>query len=575
MTALLWMLALLPRVLLSHVLPAMIKLPLPVNINLTSSHFKHELRWEPGPGTPTGVYYQVAVKTDRGTIWVPVASCQHVQSPLVCNLTEAFPVRDQLYFTSISALLDSQPGEVTVVIHPGFEPIKNTALDLPLLTVTPCGQVLCVDPRPPVEHLRVFYDNLHYKLRIQSNNANNAQSFVDTQSLERVILKDLASGRQYCVSVRISDVWASRKSNYSQPVCAFTPAHYTADPWISAFFILLVICALVVLALMLYTGSICLTQRPLPSVLRSIHHIEERTVVPSCNSSVSSLLNLEPAAPPSGEKSSCHSSDESDEEESPLPGQTVCDNTSPPAETCTSAGLHPAPPSPTDTHCSTRGTKVQGGGGSPEVNLLTLTFGSHVEGEEEKSHVDTVEVEAQAADNREGANNGTWPGEKSPCHDLMVCVSLPAPSKVSISSLNMEHTLSFLPGPGTPPDARFTVQVLRLRKSQWRLLAACAQLTAGQKCNLTRAFKDRYEQYQARVQAFTLSQTSNWTVSEKFLPLTDTVLGPPDVSLSGCGDCLLLRLGAPIAMEISPTYRVHVQRTRDGVQVRGDCSLRV
>ncbi|XP_034077316.1 interferon alpha/beta receptor 2-like isoform X2 [Gymnodraco acuticeps] len=108
--------------------------------------------------------------------------------------------------------------------------------------------------------------------------------------------------------------------------------------------------------------------------------------------------------------------------------------------------------------------------------------------------------------------------------------------------------------PGPPPQ------------SQWRLLAACTQLTAGQKCNLTRAFKDRYEQYQARIQAFTLSQTSNWTVSEKFLPLTDTVLGPPDVSLSGCGDCLLLRLGAPIAMEFSPTYRVHVQRTRDGVQ---------
>ncbi|KAI9535042.1 hypothetical protein NQZ68_007130 [Dissostichus eleginoides] len=439
------MLALLPRVLLSHVLPAMIKLPSPVNINLTSSHFKHELRWEPGPGTPTGVYYHVAVMTDRATLWVPVAGCQHVQSPLVCNLTEAFPVRNQRYLTKISALLDSQPGEVTFVIHPGFEPNKDTALDLPLLTVTPCGHDLCVDPRPPVEHLRAFYDNRHYKLRIQSNNANNAQSFMDTQSMERVILKNLASGRQYCVSVRISDVWERRKSNYSQPVCAFTLDHYTADPWISASLILLVICALVVLALMLYTGSICMTQRPLPSVLRSIHHIEERTVVPSCNSSLSSLLNLEPAAPPSGEKSSSHSSDESDEEEEsvterprggrggeyqvrggpnplsssssssgsaplspqPLPGQTVCYNPSPPAETCTSAGLQPASPSPTDTHCSTIGTKVEGGGGSREVNLLTLTFGSHGEGEEGKSHFDTVEVEpeveAQAADKREVA----------------------------------------------------------------------------------------------------------------------------------------------------------------------------
>ncbi|KAF3842767.1 hypothetical protein F7725_001616, partial [Dissostichus mawsoni] len=407
MTALLWMLALLPRVLLSHVLPAMIKLPSPVNINLTSSHFKHELRWEPGPGTPTGVYYHVAVMTDRATLWVPVAGCQHVQSPLVCNLTEAFPVRNQRYLTKISALLDSQPGEVTFVIHPGFEPNKDTALDLPLLTVTPCGHDLCVDPRPP--------------------------SFMDTQSLERVILKNLASGRQYCVSVRISDVWERRKSNYSQPV--------PLD-----------------LCLLDFVGDMCsggfgpdalhwfhmYDPETLPSVLRSIHHIEERTVVPSCNSSLSSLLNLEPAAPPSGEKSSSHSSDESDEEESvterprggrggeyqvrggpnplsssssssgsaplspqPLPGQTVCYNPSPPAETCTSAGLQPASPSPTDTHCSTIGTKVEGGGGSREVNLLTLTFGSHGEGEEEKSHFDTVEVEpeveAQAADNREVA----------------------------------------------------------------------------------------------------------------------------------------------------------------------------
>lgn len=69
------------------------------------------------------------------------------------------------------------------------------------------------------------------------------------------------------------------------------------------------------------------------------------------------------------------------------------------------------------------------------------------------------------------------------------------------------------------------------------------------------------------------SPSSRQTVSE--VHVSAAVLGPPDVSLSGCGDCLLLRLGAPIAMEISPTYRVHVQRTRDGVQVRGERSLRV
>ncbi|KAK5861502.1 hypothetical protein PBY51_022893 [Eleginops maclovinus] len=446
MTALLWMLALLP-----HVLAAMIKFPPPVNITLTSSHFEHVLRWEPGPGTPTGVYYHVTIITQTGTGWVLVPGCEHVQYPLVCNLTEAFFDRKQVYYTKLSALLDSKPEALAVVTQPAFQPIKETALDLPLLTVTPCGKDLCVDHRPTVEHLRASYDSLYYTLRVTSNNADKAQFFVDTQSLGRVILKDLASGRQYCVSIRIFDRKVPRESNYSQPVCASTPAHSTPDPWISASLCFLVMCVLVVLALLIYTGSICLSRRPLPPVLTSIHHTEEELAVPSCNSSLSSLLNLELAAPPSGRKSSSHSSDESDEEESvtekpgwsrgggyqlrggtnplsssssssssecaPLSPQQLPEQTSvhsipqpdpsPPAETCTSAGLQPAPASPTDTHCSTTGTKVEGEGGSQEVNFFTLTFGSLGEEGGGKSHFDTVEVgsegESQTVDTQEVA----------------------------------------------------------------------------------------------------------------------------------------------------------------------------
>ncbi|XP_034416744.1 interferon alpha/beta receptor 2-like [Cyclopterus lumpus] len=156
---------------------------------------------------------------------------------------------------------------------------------------------------------------------------------------------------------------------------------------------------------------------------------------------------------------------------------------------------------------------------------------------------------------------------------LVVCVSLPAPSSVSISSFNMEHTLSFLPGLGTPSDSRFTVQtVLRLRKKTWRPVAACLKLTAGQTCNLTRAFKDPLNHYQARVQAFTPTQTSNWTMSGQFQPLSDTVLGPPDVSVSGCGNCLLLQLRVPTTngpQQLKQWYRrvvLDVRRSRDGVQ---------
>ncbi|KAM6979016.1 interferon alpha/beta receptor 2-like isoform 2-T2 [Tautogolabrus adspersus] len=158
---------------------------------------------------------------------------------------------------------------------------------------------------------------------------------------------------------------------------------------------------------------------------------------------------------------------------------------------------------------------------------------------------------------------------------LGVSVPLPPPSDVSISSFNMEHTLSFLPGPQSPAHTRFTIQTLRLRRKAWRSVAACSKLTVGQTCNLTRVFTDPFQSYQARVQAFTSSQTSNWTMSGVFQPLTDTVFGPPGLSVSGCGNCLLLHLTPSTTgrlqqhKQLRDLYRnldVQVKRTRDGAE---------
>lgn len=156
---------------------------------------------------------------------------------------------------------------------------------------------------------------------------------------------------------------------------------------------------------------------------------------------------------------------------------------------------------------------------------------------------------------------------------VVFCVSLPAPSNVSISSFNMEHTVNFLPGPRTPSDTHFTVQIVQQRKSSWKPVVGCLELTPGQMCNLTRVFKNPYTQYKARVQAFTPSLTSNWTVTGWFLPLSSTVLGPPNVSVSGCGNCLILLLKAPAtkSLQLENLYRgviLNVQRTRDGAQFR-------
>lgn len=50
----------------------MSELPKPVNDIITSSHFTHMLTWEPGPGSPPGVCYNVTVRTSTSVSSLPV-----------------------------------------------------------------------------------------------------------------------------------------------------------------------------------------------------------------------------------------------------------------------------------------------------------------------------------------------------------------------------------------------------------------------------------------------------------------------------------------------------------------------
>eukprot|EP00063_Salmo_salar_P069143 XP_014043978.1 PREDICTED: uncharacterized protein LOC106597293 [Salmo salar] len=89
------------------------------------------------------------------------------------------------------------------------------------------------------------------------------------------ILKNLAPGREYCVSVRImdSEERSDKNSSYSQPHCAFTAAKYIADTEISVVLCLLVLFGLCSTTLLFRTGFICLRQH-LPEVLVSYRLIQ-------------------------------------------------------------------------------------------------------------------------------------------------------------------------------------------------------------------------------------------------------------------------------------------------------------
>ncbi|XP_075886771.1 interferon alpha/beta receptor 2-like [Nelusetta ayraudi] len=158
-----------------------------------------------------------------------------------------------------------------------------------------------------------------------------------------------------------------------------------------------------------------------------------------------------------------------------------------------------------------------------------------------------------------------------PLH-LAACMPLPPPSNVSITSFNMEHMLHFQPGVGTPASSRFAVQTYRGRR--WWPVASCQQLAAGQTCNLSLDLQDPLQDQRVRVRAMDHhhNHTSSWSLTPWFHPLTHTVLGPPDVTLSGCGNCLHLQLRVPTArwrQQLMDLYRelvLTVRRSRDGAK---------
>lgn len=366
-----------------------------------------------------------------------MAGCERVQKPLFCDLTAAFSVLTEKYLTRVGAQLGGQvfgdPNETEVP----FKPIEH--LSLPLLSVAPSDRSLSVDLHPPLERLRQSYDILHYELRISSN--PDKMQFIKTESLKSYKWDRLEPGRRYCVAVRFCDKNEDMYSNFSPPECATVPAIFSADPLISGMLCSLVIIVMFCIFMLISTGFICLRRRLLPSVLTTIHHLEEAGLNDPC---IISPLNIEQTAPSAGKKgSSCSSSDESDEEsETESTGgaytQRAGTNLLSSSSSSSSSLTQPKPPPVVSSNQepysqrnalistgspSRAGLELRSCGGRPkeeeekDVNLLTLTFGRVEQEEEEEKKSDFI-VEEVAFDSvlgEEGATETVHDEEEEVC----------------------------------------------------------------------------------------------------------------------------------------------------------------
>ncbi|XP_017540018.1 cytokine receptor family member b2 [Pygocentrus nattereri] len=243
-----------------------IHLPAPVELLMNSQHFVHLLTWQAGPGSPEGVHYTVMFRTQSKT-WMTVGSCEVVRSPLWCNLTEVLSDPYEVYYINVSARLGNLTSQPTV--YEPFMPLNYTVPELPLLTISPCNESVCVHLQAPSERLRNVYNCSRYtsscfKYRLDVTSYGEFKFWKETQRLGTVVLEHLVPGQKHCVSVSI----ISRSSANGPAVCTSTTMASNTDAVISVFSCLAVLLFCAVFCLLFVSGFLCLKTH-LPPVLSS------------------------------------------------------------------------------------------------------------------------------------------------------------------------------------------------------------------------------------------------------------------------------------------------------------------
>ncbi|CAB1329107.1 unnamed protein product [Coregonus sp. 'balchen'] len=134
------------------------------------------------------------------------------------------------------------------------------------------------------------------------------------------------------------------------------------------------------------------------------------------------------------------------------------------------------------------------------------------------------------------------------CVSILALRTLPAPVNVTITSLNFQSVLRWIPGPGTPSGTIYSIC-----NSEDNIKPKHQTNTTNQKLDLKYP-KERAILY---VQASHKRLVSP-CVNINFTPFTKSTsaarIGPPTFSLDGCGSCLVINITLPEMRTIKDVY---------------------
>ncbi|XP_068006492.1 interleukin-22 receptor subunit alpha-2 isoform X1 [Melanerpes formicivorus] len=119
------------------------------------------------------------------------------------------------------------------------------------------------------------------------------------------------------------------------------------------------------------------------------------------------------------------------------------------------------------------------------------------------------------------------------------------PQKVEFHSLNFNNTLHWQPGRAR--EARDTVYFVQYKvygQSTWQNKDDCWGIQSHV-CDLTNETSNIQEPYYGRVKAASAGVYSDWSLSCRFTPWRETIIGPPSVTVVHSNKFIKVKLQAP------------------------------
>ncbi|KAG7463678.1 hypothetical protein MATL_G00179130 [Megalops atlanticus] len=246
-------------------------LPAPVNVTIESRNFDHNLRWDPGPGTPEGTTYRVIYSGCRKNkeINVPDSSVDKVKQ----TLRNCTSYAEDTYTISVKAV---NGGVESPWSNYTFTPYTDTVLGPPEVSVTGCGGCLNLTITLPRGNARSSITEIYmdFNFHIFWKRAGNTKVWNTSTSKSSYVLQHLAAGVEYCVRVQ-PQLNVNKHTLSSNWTCAFSSPVKQSRSETSALLILaclsapLIVGGLVLMGLF-YTGFLCKLKTHLPTVLTSL-----------------------------------------------------------------------------------------------------------------------------------------------------------------------------------------------------------------------------------------------------------------------------------------------------------------